>query len=29
MVDGSLTTVVGVGDFQISSTLKLKNMLHV
>ena len=29
MVDGSLTTIVGVGDVQISSTLKLRNMLHV
>ena len=27
--DGSLTTVVGVGDVQISPTLTLRNVLHV
>ena len=27
--DGSLTTVTGVGDIQISPTLILRNVLHV
>ena len=28
-IDGSLTTVVGVGDVQISPTLTLRNVFHV
>ena len=28
-IDGSLTTIAGVGDIQISPTLNLRNVLHV